>query len=138
MIEEWKDILHFEGLYQISNLGRVFSYISNRIIKSSLHQSGYYIIKIVKDKKRFNYRINRLVAIHFIENPENLPFVNHKDEVRSNDIYTNLEWCTRQYNNTYGDRIAKQSKTLTETWKRRKKEQLLINQLNYENTKQHL
>lgn len=114
-IEKWIDIVGFEGLYQISNYGTIRSYpktivrkngvcayIHERIIKPTYINSGYQIINVHKNGKLHHFLIHRFVAQHFIPNPENLPFVNHKDEVKTNNNVENLEWCTRLYNNNYG------------------------------------
>ena len=103
------------GLYEVSNLGRVKKikrkiknkYIDrdkaiNTILKGSKTQKGYHIIKLTKDKKIKTIGIHRLVAEAFIPNPNNLPQVNHKDENKTNNKVNNLEWCTVEYNNNYG------------------------------------
>ena len=118
--EIWKDIKGFEGRYQVSNLGRVRSldhvtimrrkgykdcsvlYRGN-MLKPSLHL-GYYRISMTKNGHKRPYLVHRLVAEAFIPNPNNLPMINHKDEVRSNNVVDNLEWCDALYNNNYGTR----------------------------------
>ena len=113
--EIWKDIQGYEGLYQISNLGRVKSLeriiitnngitkkISEKILKPYLKGNGYYNIVLRKDSKTKCYFVHRLVAKEFIPNPDNLPQVNHKDENKLNNNVDNLEWCTSKYNNNYG------------------------------------
>ena len=113
--EIWKDIQGYEGLYQISNLGRVKSLeriiitsnnitkkISEKILKPCLRKNGYYSIVLQKNNKSKYYTIHRLVAKEFIPNPDNLPQVNHKDENKLNNNVDNLEWCTSKYNNNYG------------------------------------
>ena len=102
--EIWKDIKGYEGLYQVSNLGNVRSHHSGewRLLTNVINSSGYKQYLLYKDGKRKNMRGNRLVAEAFITNPDNLPFVNHKDENPSNDCVENLEWCTCEYNSNYG------------------------------------
>lgn len=96
-MEIWKDIAGYEG-YQISNHGRVKShYKTARILKPYLNTDGYLNIDI----KKKQYKVHRLVAEAFIPNPENLPQVNHKDENKTNNNVTNLEWCTAEYNINY-------------------------------------
>lgn len=104
--EEWKDIKNYEGLYQISNLGRVKKINKSNIIicKPSIDTSGYKQIVLTKNKKRKSYKIHRLIAQAFIPNPNNLPQINHKDENKLNNDVSNLEWCTLQYNCNYGSR----------------------------------
>lgn len=88
--------------YTIETDGRIYSKKSNRWLKASLGNNGYYGIELrnVEGHKRLS--IHRLVALTYIPNPNNLPFVNHKDEDKTNNNASNLEWCTHQYNITYG------------------------------------
>lgn len=115
-MEEWKDIKGYEGKYQISNLGRVKSLNYNNTKESKLlHQSlinNYYSVYLWKRGKGKQYRIHRLVAIHFIDNPDNLPEVNHIDENKLNNRVDNLEWCNRKYNCNYGNRNKKLSRPI--------------------------
>lgn len=100
MTEIIKDIKGFEGRYTISNLGIVRSKLTNREMKPSLTKFGYLRVNLRKSKSREykSYFIHRLVASHFLDNKDNLPEVNHIDSDRSNNIVSNLEWCTREYN----------------------------------------
>lgn len=102
--EIWKDIKGYEGLYQVSNLGNVRSYHSGewRLLTNVINRRGYKQYLLYKNGKRKNMRGNRLVAEAFIPNPDNLPFVNHKDENPLNCSLSNLEWCTYKYNSNYG------------------------------------
>lgn len=104
--EEWRDIKGYEGLYQVSNFGRVWSNITNRIMKQKL-SSEYFQIGLSKNNKQTFYCIHRLVAQAFIRNPNNYPCINHKDENKYNNISSNLEWCTYKYNNNYGTRLKR-------------------------------
>lgn len=120
MVEEiWVDIKGYEGLYQVSNLGRVKSLEridslghkrKEKIFKPQKNK-GYLRVSLWKDGKGKKYSIHRLVAIAFIPNPDNLPEVNHKDENKFNNNVDNLEWCTVAYNNTYGTRIQRFSES---------------------------
>lgn len=106
MEEIWKDIEDYKGKYQISNLGRVKSLnYSNTgkegIINAKDNSKGYLRVRLYKDGKRKNYRVNRLVAQTFLPNPSNLPEVNHIDQDKHNNCVDNLEWCTTQYNVEY-------------------------------------
>ena len=110
--EIWKDIEGYEGKYMVSNLGRVKSLNYRRTGKEKImkgYDNGYGYLRVLlhKDGKVKNCRIHRLVAQAFLENPQNLPEVNHKDEDKTNNRVDNLEWCSRQYNNTYNGRAKK-------------------------------
>ena len=118
-MEEWRDIKGYEGYYQISNFGRVKSLSrdvgSNRckketIMKTSLDKDGYENLVLRKNGKQRHFRVNRLVAKAFLENPNNYPQVNHKDEDKTNNNVNNLEWCSAKYNVNYGSRTEKASK----------------------------
>ena len=105
-MEEWRDIKGFEGKYMVSNLGRVKSLNYRRTGKEKIMEGvdngkGYLQVKLWKDGKYKSCRINRLVAMAFLPNPDNLPEVNHKDEDKTNNKVENLEWCTSQYNVEY-------------------------------------
>lgn len=110
LLEEWKDIPGYEGLYQISNFGRVKSLFDNNgkrrdhILSGGNDADGYRLVLLYKDKKRRTKKVHRLVAEAFIPNPNNYPQVNHKDENKSNNNVCNLEWCDCKYNINYGTR----------------------------------
>ena len=113
-MEIWKDIEGYEGLYQVSNFGRIkslYNYRGKNNILVPHIKRGYYQIGLRKNTKRKWFSIHRLVAETFIENPNNLPCVNHIDENKLNNKVENLEWCTIAYNNCYGSRLKKVSKT---------------------------
>lgn len=135
MNEIWKDIKDYEGLYQVSNLGRVKSLerlttwqdrgrriMPQRIMSLEVTRQGYLRIMLAKEGTRTRFQVHRLVAAAFIQNPNNLPFINHKDEEKANNVVENLEWCTSQYNNTYNDRAIKANE-----WRRRKIIQYKLN-----------
>lgn len=119
MVEEWRDIEGFEGIYQVSSFGRVRGldryvrqknkygsmmdvFIRGVIIKPFNVNSGYSYVFLKRRKEHLSFGIHRLVAKAFIPNPNGLRYVNHKDENKKNNHVDNLEWCTCQYNNTYG------------------------------------
>lgn len=123
MIETWKDVAGLEDAFQVSNYGRIRSLdryakvcgggkrlVKGRILKPSKSRNGYYEAKFSYKGKRIAYLLHRLVALHFIENPLNLPEVNHKDENIQNNRAENLEWCTSKYNANYGSRNLRMMK----------------------------
>ena len=121
-IELWKDVKNYEGLYQVSTLGRIRSLdkyidvkISNvdkvlrrgKILKPDYGKNGYLTVILCKNGKKTRFLVHRLVAKAFIENSYNLPQVNHKDEDKTNNKVENLEWCTDDYNRHYGTAIKR-------------------------------
>ena len=113
-MEQWKDII-YEKDYQISNLGRIksFKWGKERILKQSQCMNGYYYVNLSKNGIVKNYFVHRLVAEAFLPNPNNYPCVNHKDEDKSNNIVSNLEWCDVKYNTNYGTRNKRIGKSNT-------------------------
>lgn len=111
MEEIWKDIEGYYDLYQVSNMGRVKSLRNNIILKSKIERSGYERVVLSVNNIPKDYSVHRLVANAFIQNPNNYPIVNHKDENRTNNCADNLEWCTQKYNVNYGTGIAKRVKS---------------------------
>lgn len=127
--EIWKDIIGFEDLYEVSNLGNVRS--KDRIITCKngvqinlkgkiLPQYIFYgkgskprlRVNLSKNSKQYTKSVHRLVGEAFIPNPNNYPQINHKDEDPSNNNVDNLEWCTTEYNHNYGTRNTRQAKSL--------------------------
>lgn len=103
MKEIWKDIKNYEGLYQISNTGKVRSLRRNKILKHSLWQ-GYPVVQLSNNNTRHTFEIHRLVAEAFIPNINNYPFVNHINEDRTDFSIDNLEWCTQKMNVNHSKR----------------------------------
>lgn len=111
-MEEWRDIDGYEGYYQVSNYGRVKSLPRKtrngsckyeKILTPGNDKDGYKIVNLCKNtNKGKTYRVHKLVAKAFLENPDNLPEINHKDENPANNMLDNLEWCTSKYNHNYG------------------------------------
>lgn len=114
MEEIWRDIKGFEGKYQVSDLGRVKSLNYNhtgkeRILAGIKNTNGYLYVDLYKGRK-MRRAVHRLVAEVFLLNPEGLSQVNHKDECKTNNVVSNLEWCDSKYNNNFGtrnERVAK-------------------------------
>lgn len=105
--EKWKDVKGYEGLYRVSNLGRVktLNYKrtgKERVLKNSLNRDGYLMVKLYKNREHLGLGVHRLVAEAFIPNPEGKPQVNHIDEVKTNNHVTNLEWATAKENSNHG------------------------------------
>ena len=108
MKELWKYIEGFEQ-YQVSNLGNVRRW-QRRLkkwyyLKPYLINSGYLVVALRKNNKAHKMLVHRLVAQAFIPNPLNLPYVNHKSEVKTENFVENLEWCSMSYNNTYNNKM---------------------------------
>jgi len=105
--EVWKDIEGFEGLYQVSNTGKVKSIagynkkFKKDIILKPLLLKGYHQYSLSKNGVQKCFLAHRLIANAFIPNPHNKPFVNHLDKVRGNNHVDNLEWCTQMENNKH-------------------------------------
>lgn len=105
MNEIWKDILGYEGLYQVSNLGRIKSlarlksrYNAPEQIRSQGNKNGYKIIQLSKNDKKKTFKVHRLVALMFILNPDGKPHVNHINNIRYDNRVDNLEWVTNKEN----------------------------------------
>lgn len=130
MQEIWKDIEDFEGMYQISNLGRVRSLGMSftrtdfkpytrkpQFMKPIKNRVGYLSVELHNKGYSKRYLIHRLVAQAFIPNKDNLPEINHIDENKTNNCVDNLEWCTHKYNSTYGTRATRIKDTIKKTKK---------------------
>ena len=123
-----KPIKGYEGYYEVDPFGRVYSVdrivpvedngrsynkpLKGKQMKQSLHTKGYKTVSLTKDGKTKTCYVHRAVAEAFIDNPDNLPFINHKDEDKTNNFADNLEWCTNEYNLNYGTARKRQSRAL--------------------------
>lgn len=106
----WKVIQQYPN-YMINEQGEVFSLYHNKILKPKTSR-GYTHVVLMRNGIRHNLLVHRLVANEFVENPKGLPCVNHKDENKTNNHASNLEWCSYQYNNTYRQRHINAGKKL--------------------------
>lgn len=100
-IEEFRDVVGYEGLYEVSNEGNIRNKNTGRILKPNKIHKGYLQVILCKDGERKPALVHRLVAQAFIPNPNHYPQVNHIDENKSNNNVENLEWCINQYNIRY-------------------------------------
>ena len=107
--EIWQPVEGYEGLYEVSNLGRVKSlkYGKEKILKSWNNGKGYLFVSLCRNGKMKHFKVHRLVSTAFIPNPEGLPEINHIDENKSNNCLSNLEWCSHKYNSNYGTRTKR-------------------------------
>lgn len=107
-----KDVKNYEGIYAVTEDGKVWSYKSKKFLKPSVSRC-YLKVVLCKDGDRKNFNIHRLVAEAYVPNPDNLPCVNHKDECKTNNNAQNLAWCTVADNSTYGTSRARCSAKLS-------------------------
>lgn len=108
--EIWKDIKGYEGLYKISNTGKVLSLRTGKIRATCVNNSGYEITHLYKDAVDTSCTIHKLVAQAFVPNPNNFPEINHLNENKVDNRAENLEWCSRRYNQVYSGNIEKWTK----------------------------
>ena len=125
MIEEiWRPVVGYEGLYEVSNLGRVRSldmYVKvgygnyrlhkGKVLSPTKNKNGYLKVNLYCNGKQKTIDVHRLVTEAFLPNPDNLPQVNHKDEDKTNNRVENLEWCDHKYNMNYGTRNIRAKET---------------------------
>ena len=112
MIVELKD---YPGYY-VDDSGRIYSRKSGKLEekKQFVKTHGYLYVTLYRGDKKYYPRVHRLIAEAFIPNPSNLPEVNHKDEDKTNNRVSNLEWCTSSYNKVYGDRREKVARKVSD------------------------
>lgn len=124
--EEWRPVVGYEGLYEVSSFGRVRSldkykkqwrggkiFVQGRIMQPKTKKNGYLGLILSKNGKQKNVLIHRLVAKAFIPNPHNLPCVNHKTECKTFNHFSALEWCDVSYNTKYGSGIKRTAEKLS-------------------------
>ena len=111
-VARMKDVQGYEGLYAITEDGRVWSYRSKKFLKPGKDSGGYLQVQLYNNGKRTFCLIHRLVAAAYLPNPDNLLEVNHRDENKQNNAVSNLEWCDHSYNINYGTRNKRISKAV--------------------------
>ena len=117
--EVWKDVVGYEGLYEVSSLGRVKSLRRNIIMKQK-KVKGYNMLNLTKAGKQKGETVSRLVGRAFIPNPENKPQINHIDENKQNNHVDNLEWVTAKENSNHGTRTSRVINNLERTSEKQK------------------
>lgn len=127
--EIWKPVVGYEGYYEVSNKGNVISldriivckaggtYVKKGKMLKQGNNRGYKMVTLYKDKNVSYKYVHKIVAEAFIPNFDNLPEVNHKDEIRTNNDVSNLEWCTKKYNMNYGTRNERAGKAISKVLK---------------------
>lgn len=122
--EIWKPVVGYEGLYEVSNLGRVRS--RSKTLKQGVNSKGYYYVNLVKDKVYKQYETHRIIAIAFIDNPQNKAQVDHIDANKLNNKVSNLRWATPKENSNNINslqklrHVMKDQAFLKKRWERRK------------------
>ncbi|MDN6838079.1 MAG: NUMOD4 motif-containing HNH endonuclease [Staphylococcus equorum] len=111
MGELWKDVKNYEGLYKISNHGRVWTNKYKKYLKQMTSQGGYFHVSLSKRGKVRKYDVHRLVALNFLSMIEGKNIVNHLDENKKNNHADNLEWCTQKENINHGTGIQRALET---------------------------
>ena len=99
--EQWRPVVGYEGLYEVSSYGNVYSMRTKKILKPRDNGRGYLRVNLYKNGKQKNCRVHRLVAEAFIPNPENKPTLNHINEIKTDNRVCNLEWMTHKENTQY-------------------------------------
>ena len=136
--EQWKPVEGYEGLYEISNLGRVKSlkYGKERIMKPGKDGNGYLLVHLYKNGKPKMFKVHRLVAEAFIPNPFDFSEINHINEDKTNNIVSNIEWCNRLYNSNFGTRNKRIASALSNAIEASKYEDFRTIELRFVSTRE--
>ncbi|PTH92302.1 hypothetical protein BU108_06300 [Staphylococcus xylosus] len=108
MREIWVDVIDYEGLYKVSNSGKVWS-VRNKLMLKQCYRKGYLLVTLNKNGNAKSCSVHRLVAMHFIPLVKDKECVNHIDENKTNNNVENLEWCNHKENNHHGTRSLRVS-----------------------------
>ena len=106
-MEIYKPVVGYEGSYSVSNIGNVYSHITNRVLRQHKSNCGYMRVALYKNGKLKTVSVHRLVAMAFVDNPQNKPQVNHLNEIKTDNRAENLEWATVKEQANYGTRVAR-------------------------------
>lgn len=117
-MEVWRDIPGYAGIYQVSNLGNVKRLAGNNgryfqrehLLKTTIGKNGYLHVTLTKNSKCKCFAVHKIVALVFVFNPYKFYWINHKNEIKTDNRAENLEWCTARYNNHYGTAESKNFK----------------------------
>lgn len=116
-MELWKPVPEYEGYYNASNYGNIYSVKNDIILKPFYNKEGYLMVDLCKNGVTSTKLVHRIIAETHLANPDNLPCVNHKDEVKDHNNVLNLEWCSYSYNNSYGTKTDRIRATKRERYK---------------------
>ena len=108
-MEEWYDVLGYEGLYEITETGKVRNCKTGTQLSGNINSHGYVVVSLTKNGKKKDCKLHRLLAMTFIPNPYDYDCVNHKDGDKLNNSIDNLEWCTKGYNNRHAREVLQVS-----------------------------
>jgi len=122
--ELWRDVPDYEGLYQVSNFGKVRK-ADGTLMQGNLNSYGYHVVSLTKHGKKKDKKVHRLVAMAFVPPIAGKDFVNHKDGNKVNNYAGNLEWCTRGENNIHSIEVLETPRNSCPVWQLSKDGQLL-------------